>query len=117
MGSFKLGAMTFGSLFKRPETLRYPIERKEPYKGQKGHVVNDVDSCILCGMCQKSCPCHCITVDKQARMWQINPFMCVQCSSCVRSCPVNCLSMDGAYTPVSSAKYCNDLSVPEKEDK
>ena len=41
MGSFKLGGMTFGSLFKKPETLLYPFEKKEPYTGQKGHIIND----------------------------------------------------------------------------
>lgn len=117
MGSFRLGGMTFGSLFKKPETLRYPFETKEPYAGQKGHVVNDVDECILCGMCQKACPCNCIVVVKAERKWEINPFMCVQCGSCVRACPTKCLTMDGAYTPVATAKYCNDFSVPEKEKK
>ena len=28
MGSFKLGGMTFGSLFKKPETVLYPFEQK-----------------------------------------------------------------------------------------
>ena len=113
MGSFKLGGMTFGSLFKKPETLLYPFEKKEPYPGQKGHIVNDVENCILCGMCQKVCPCNCIVVNKAERRWEINPFLCIQCSSCVRACPKDCLTMEGSYTPVTAAKYCNDLSVPE----
>ena len=28
MGSFKLGKMTLGGLFKKPETLMYPVETK-----------------------------------------------------------------------------------------
>lgn len=116
MGSFRLGGMTLGALFKKPETLRYPFEKKEPYPQQKGHVVNDVDACILCGLCQKTCPCNCIVVSKPERKWRIDPFMCIQCGSCVRACPKKCLTMDGAYTPVSAEKYVNDLSVPEKED-
>lgn len=115
MGSFKLGGMTLGSLFKKPETLRYPLETKEPYPLQKGHIVNNVESCILCGMCQRSCPCNCITVDKAKRRWGIDPFACIQCGSCVRACPTKCLAMDGACTPVSTARYCDDLLVPEKE--
>lgn len=113
MGSFKLGGMVFGSLFKKPETILYPFEKKEPYAGQKGHIVNDIDKCILCGMCQKSCPCHCIEVEKAERRWEIDPFMCIQCGSCVRACPVKCLTMDPDCTPVAAAKYCNDLEVPE----
>lgn len=117
MGSFKLGLMTLGSLFKKPETLLYPFDKKEPYKGQKGHVVNDAELCILCGICQKVCPCHAIDVSKEGRMWQINPFLCVQCGSCVRSCPKKCLSMDPSYTPVSPKKYTLDLEVEDKKQK
>ena len=117
MGSFKLGGMTFGSLFKKPETVLYPFETKPAPAGLKGHVVNDVEKCILCSMCQKVCPCNCIKVEKAERRWEIEPFMCIQCGSCVRACPTKCLSMSPEYTPVAPAKYCNDLSVPEKEKK
>lgn len=117
MGSFRLGGMTFGSLFKKPETLLYPLEEKQPYPGQKGHVVNDAPACILCGMCQRTCPCKCITVDKPQRVWDIDPFMCIQCGTCVRACPTNSLSMEPTYTPVSSEKYDIKLDIPEKEKK
>ncbi len=56
MGFFNLGKMTFGSLFKKPETVKYPFEKKEAYPQLKGHVVNHVDDCILCGICEKRCP-------------------------------------------------------------
>lgn len=117
MGSFKLGKMTFGSLFKKPETLQYPAETKAPYEGQKGHVVNNVEACILCGMCQRVCPCHCIIVDKKEGMWSIDPFLCIQCRSCVNACPTHCLSMDPTYTPVTDKKYRKEFSVPKKEKK
>lgn len=117
MGSFKLGGMTFGSLFKKPETLLYPFEEKTPYPGQKGHVVNDAPKCILCGMCQRACPCNCITVNKQERTWEIEPFMCIQCGTCVRACPTDSLTMDPAYTPVSAEKYDITMDVPEQEKK
>ena len=31
MAFFNLGKMTFGSLFKKPETLKYPFEKKDAY--------------------------------------------------------------------------------------
>ncbi len=107
--------MTLGSLFKKPETLRYPAETKPPYAGQKGHVVNRVEDCILCSKCQKVCPCHCITVDKAARTWTIDPYLCIQCSSCIDACPKDCLSMDPAATPIASSKHDITLSIPETE--
>lgn len=117
MGSFRLGGMTFGSLFKKPETLLYPLETKQSYPGQKGHVVNDAPKCILCGMCQRVCPCNCITVDKAEHFWKIEPFMCIQCGTCVRSCPTDSLSMEPEYTPVSIEKFDIKLDVPEQEKK
>lgn len=114
MGSFRLGGMTLGALFKKPETLRYPFEKKEPYAGQKGHIANDAEACILCGMCARVCPCHCIKVDKKERRWEIDPFMCILCSSCVRSCPTKCLSMQPCATGVTGDKYDIGLEVPEK---
>ena len=56
MGSFKLGKMTLGGLFKNPRRSCVPVETKPLPRVSKGHVVNDVDRCILCGICQKRCP-------------------------------------------------------------
>ena len=115
MGGFKLGKMTLRGLFKQPETVQYPAQRKEPPAGLKGHVCNDVAACILCGICAKRCPCGAIRVDKPARTWSIDRFRCVQCGSCVRECPKQCLSMEPTYTPPSTAKYVDSFEVPERE--
>lgn len=113
MGSFRLGGMTLGSLFKKPETLLYPLESKEPPKGLKGHIVNDVELCILCGICQRVCPAGALTVDKGARTWAIDPFRCVQCASCVAACPKHCLAMDPQATAVSPERFDVVVEVPE----
>lgn len=116
MGSFKLGGMTFGSLFKKPETTLYPFEKKPAPKGLKGHIHNEVENCILCSLCAKTCPCHTITVDKKNRKWAIDPFMCVQCGSCVRACPKGCLHMLPTYTAVSASQFCNVFEVPDPKN-
>ena len=113
MGSFKLGGMTLGSIFKKPETVLYPFEKKEMPKGLKGHIVIDENSCILCGICQKTCSAGAITIDKASRQWVINPFQCVQCSACVYACPKDCLSMDPTYTPVAGKMYTLSFDVPD----
>ncbi|MFR8299448.1 MAG: 4Fe-4S binding protein [Gordonibacter urolithinfaciens] len=68
MGSFKLGKMTLKSLFGKPETIQYPAEQKTPPPGLKGHVTNNVDACILCGICMKRCPCDAIRGEEGAHL-------------------------------------------------
>lgn len=114
MSAFKLGKMTFGGLFKKPETILYPFEKKEPPAGLKGHITNDVSVCILCGICMKRCPCDCIQVDKAARTWSIDRFQCVQCGTCARECPKHCLTMEPEYASVSRQKSVTVLNVPEQ---
>ena len=114
MGAFKLGKMTFGSLFKKPETVMYPIEAKPQPRGLKGHIVIDVDNCIVCGMCDRNCSTDCIKVDRKARMWEINPFACVQCGYCVTVCPKSCLAMDPNYFPAGVEKTSTIYEIPEQ---
>lgn len=114
MGSFKLGKMTLSGLFKKPETRLYPVEVKTPPAGLKGSVVNNVDNCILCGICAKRCPAHAIVVDKASRTWKIDHYRCVQCGCCVRECPKQCLVMEPHYAPVATSKKEDVFEVPEK---
>lgn len=96
MGTFKLGKMTLRSLVHKPATVRYPYEKRDVerlFPQMRGHVVNDIDACILCGMCQRVCPVGAIAVDRKAGDWTIDPYRCIQCASCTHECPKNCLSM------------------------
>ena len=112
-----MAGMTIASIFKKPETFKYPFEEKPAIPGSKGHIVNDAPKCILCGKCQKACPCMCIEVVKSERKWEIDPYMCVLCGSCVRVCPTQCLSMDASPTTIAPEKTVIEMSVPEREKK
>lgn len=92
------------NLFSPPVTTEYPLKPKQFVPGVRGKVVNNIDNCIFCGMCQRNCPADAITVDRVARTWTINPFSCVQCRGCVENCPKKCLSMEEHYTDPATAK-------------
>ncbi|MBQ9955611.1 MAG: 4Fe-4S binding protein [Eggerthellaceae bacterium] len=104
MSGFKLGGMTIGSVFKKPETLLYPFEQKQAPAGLRGHVIVDLSMCVFCGICQKRCPADAIAVDKAAGTWAIDDFACVQCACCVKECPKNCLLMEPSPSAVGTSK-------------
>ncbi|MEG0505531.1 MAG: 4Fe-4S dicluster domain-containing protein, partial [Raoultibacter sp.] len=104
------------SLFKKPETIQYPAQTRFVPEGLKGHVVIEINDCILCGICMKRCPTGAISVDKPAATWSIDRFRCVQCGSCVRECPKNCLSMDPAYAPPATKKSIDVVSKDTATD-
>ena len=93
--------------------MLYPVEKKEAPAGLKGHIVNDVDVCILCGICQRRCPCAAIVVEKPNRKWTIDTFRCVQCGTCVLECPKHCLSMEPGWPAPSKEMYIESVDVPE----
>ena len=115
MGAFKLGKMTFGSLFKKPETVLYPIESKPQPEGLKGHISIDVETCILCGMCDRSCPTDCISVDKGEQTWSINRYSCVQCGYCVTVCPKKSLVMEPGYASAATQIVPDTFVIPQGE--
>lgn len=92
------------NLFSPPVTTEYPLKPKKFVPEVRGKVVNNIDNCIFCGMCQRNCPADAITVDRVARTWTINPFSCVQCRGCVDNCPKKCLSMQEHYTEPATVK-------------
>lgn len=118
MGSFKLGGMTLKSLFSKPETIMYPVQERYKPEGLKGHIAIDVETCILCGICQKTCPTGSITVDKDGNSWSIDRFQCVQCGACWRSCPKESLTMENTYPAPSAQKTVDKFDVfPKKPER
>jgi len=106
---FKMACTVLKSLFSKPATRLYPVEPRKYYPATRGQIDNQINVCIFCGLCQRKCPTHAITVDRTARTWQINHLQCIQCSSCVEACPKKCLTQQGASANVVAQK--NDAVV------
>ena len=116
---FPLTGMTLKSMVSKPATRRYPFEAQVYTERTRGHVENDIEKCILCGICVKACPATALTVDKEARTWTIDRFSCVQCMACVRSCPpkTQSLSMRPEYASVATSMSTFTLTKPEEAEE
>ncbi len=99
------------NLVSKPKTRK--VEKEYP-AGTRGHVENDMDLCVLCGLCSIKCPTHAITVDKVAKTWSIRPMSCIQCRCCVDNCPKKCLSMGLRFQEPGEEKVTKTFKQSEK---
>ena len=94
-------------LFKKPKTLRYPFELKEPSTRYRGFHLNDWEKCTGCGNCADICPNEAITMveipeieakpgEKNERP-KLDYGRCCFCGLCVDICPPGCLRLSRDY--------------------
>jgi glutamate synthase (NADPH/NADH) small chain len=115
-------------LFKKPRTLRYPFEPKEPALRYRGFHLNDWDKCTGCGNCADICPNEAIAMveipdmkpkpgEKNERP-RLDYGRCCFCGLCVDICPSGSLRLSRDYFHIhfdtnTFAFFPND----EKTDK
>lgn len=85
------------NLVSKPATRLYPVEVREPFPGTRGHLQLDTELCIHCTICAKKCPANCITVEREQKIFNFDPYACVMCSVCVEACPKSALSMNSYW--------------------
>ncbi len=81
----------FKNLASKPATRQYPMVRRASYKDTRGHIGINIDNCIFCGICSKKCPSNALTVDRNTKSWEIDPFKCIICNVCEEVCPKKCI--------------------------
>ena len=96
-------------LFKKPRTLRYPFEPKEPALRYRGFHLNDWEKCTGCGNCADICPNEAIEMveidELKAKPEQgiknerpkLDYGRCCFCGLCVDICPPASLRLSRDY--------------------
>ena len=114
---FTFAGRVIKNLFQKPATTQYPFEPVEYPERMRGHIRIEIENCITCGLCMRSCPSQAIRVDRKAGTWTIERFDCVQCGFCVATCPKKCLFMETGYTEPDIMKKSETFTKPKEEKK
>ncbi len=112
-------------LFRKPQTLRFPFEGKEPAARCRGLHLNDLEACTGCGNCADICPNQAITMvempeievqpgDKGERP-SIDYGRCCFCGLCVDICPPASLSLSRDYYHID--KTTDSFEYLAKDEK
>jgi len=108
-GSFLKPFKAIRFLWKKPKTLKYPFEPKEPALRYRGFHLNDWDKCTGCGNCADICPNEAITMEKIPELEskpekgmknerpKIDYGRCCFCGLCVDICPPGSLRLSRDY--------------------
>ncbi len=91
---------TLRNLFSRPTTRMYPSKPAQLPEKNRGRVMWDMDKCIWCRRCEKSCPANAIRTDPKISQ-RIIRVRCIACNTCVEVCPTATISMISEYTKPS----------------
>jgi len=115
-------------LFKKPKTLRFPFEKKEPSERCRGFHLNDWEKCTGCGNCKDICPNEAIEMvkitdlkseeGKKNERPQIDYGRCCFCGLCVDICPPGSLRLSRDFYHIHfDTKTFVSLPKDEKTDK
>lgn len=101
---FDMIGNVFKNMSSKPATRQYPKEVRASFKDTRGHIDINIDNCIFCGICSKKCPSNALTVDRNEKSWEIDPFKCIICNVCEEACPKKCIINHESYNTSALVK-------------
>jgi formate hydrogenlyase subunit 6/NADH:ubiquinone oxidoreductase subunit I len=92
--------LTFGYIFKKPETVEYPERPIIIPDSYRGLHTFDQTRCLACRLCQRTCPTSCIIIESNGAgknaditKFAINYSECLFCGLCAEACASQVLKL------------------------
>jgi formate hydrogenlyase subunit 6/NADH:ubiquinone oxidoreductase subunit I len=85
---------------RKPCTLIYPFEKREPPAGLRGKHTYNGDKCTGCGLCSRVCPSFAIELKglgPKCEGLKVDLGKCLFCQQCEEVCPTDALNLSTEY--------------------
>lgn len=94
------------NFLKRPVTLRFPYEKKQPVENSRGQPTWKIERCMGCNFCVNVCPSQAIELRGKGRESEIIYYQskCLFCGECIDVCPTNAIHSVSEYKTVFPEK-------------
>ena len=116
---------TLRHVFRKPITIQYPEERREPSERFRGlHALRcypetGEERCISCSLCAKICPTQCIRLvtsgeeRKVIDVYDIDLGHCLFCGLCAEVCPEEAIVLSRRY---EASYFRREETILKKDD-
>ncbi len=91
-------------LFSKPDTINYPLSKREVGHEFRGRHVFMEERCTACGLCEERCPSQCIKLLEDEKRIIIDLDACMFCGLCRDVCPVDAIQFSDEYELATSNK-------------
>ncbi len=107
--------LTLRTLFIKPSTVHYPLEKEVLVPRARGVIALDIEACTVCMLCARECPDWCIYIEGHKELqpptkeggrprsratldrFDIDYALCMYCGICVEVCPFDALFWSPEY--------------------
>ena len=114
------------SLFSKPATVLYPVERLETPERFRGRLHLNTSTCTLCGLCERDRPCEVIEVvrervegpDGKKRLvghLEFKMDRCIFCGQCELSCNSNSITFSNEFEMAQADKELFNVYVDDRQ--
>ncbi|NLW25159.1 MAG: NADH-quinone oxidoreductase subunit I [Clostridia bacterium] len=118
-GLLKGLSITGRVIFRKKITEKYPEEKPQLASRWRGGFQLDVNECIACGLCERSCPNKAIKMSatkdennkKKLSGYELNLIYCLYCGLCVEACPKKCLRFTKEFETATYFKETAKLDL------
>jgi formate hydrogenlyase subunit 6/NADH:ubiquinone oxidoreductase subunit I len=101
-----LSKRAVSNIFSKPATQGYPFVKPNLPDDFRGQPIFDINLCISCGICSRSCPAKAIEmVNVNGKQYpQFNLAKCIFCDKCVEDCPKKAITNSTNFELASTDK-------------